>query len=41
MKFNDDRIRFRRFVQDADPKANTISTTAEFETSAILSNPTE
>lgn len=41
VKFNDDRIRFKRFVQDADPKANTISTTAEFETSAILSNPTE
>lgn len=41
VKFNDDKIRFKRFAQDADEKAGTISTTAEFETSAILSNPNE
>ena len=31
------QIGFKRFVQDSDQKAGTISTTAEFETSAILS----
>lgn len=36
VKFNDDRIRFKRFVQDAEPKSGTISVAAEFETSATI-----
>ena len=38
VKFNDDRIRFKRFVQDAEPKSGTISVAAEFETSATITN---
>ena len=41
VKFNDDRIRFKRFVQDAEPKSGTISVAAEFETSATITTPTE
>ena len=40
-KFNDDRIRFKRFVQDAEPKSGTISVAAEFETSATITKPPE
>lgn len=40
LKFNDDKIRFKRFTQDADPKSGTISVTAEFSTSAVL-DPTD
>ena len=36
VKFNDDKIRFKRFVQDAEPKSGTISVAAEFETSATI-----
>ena len=36
LKFNDDQIRFKRFVQDADPDNGTISVAAEFETSATI-----
>lgn len=41
VKFNDDQIRFKRFVQDAEPKSGTISVAAEFETSATITTPTE
>lgn len=36
VKFNDDQIRFKRFVQDAEPKSGTISVAAEFETTATI-----
>lgn len=41
VKFNDDQIRFKRFVQDAEPKSGTISVAAEFETSATITTPNE
>lgn len=36
LKFNDDKIRFKRFTQDADPKSGTISVTAEYSTTTVL-----